>query len=153
MFFRKNRGVWGIVFCVSKTRQYPNMANPAKDLLCHSAKKREGKAKILPHYCISRRAVRHSAACPAIALAAADAVIKRGWISPCGGAGGAISPLQNKRRAERGDAVSPLKKSYLPILGTAQNLKIKSSTMYLFNSILYLQQGNIIKRLFRFISI
>ena len=22
-FFRKNRGVWGIVFCLRKTRQYP----------------------------------------------------------------------------------------------------------------------------------
>ena len=99
------------------------MANPAKDLLCHSAKKREGKAKILPHYCISRRAVRHSATCPAIALAAADAVIKRGWISPCGDAGGAISPLQNKKAGGTPRRSQSPQKKLSPHIGNRTKLK------------------------------
>ena len=115
LFFRKNRGVWGIVFCVSKTRQYPKYGESGKRFALSFRKKAGG------HYCISRRAVRHSAACPAIALAAADAVIKRGWISPCGGAGGAISPLQNKKAGGTPGRNQPPAKSYLPILGTAHN--------------------------------
>ena len=104
LFFRKNRGVWGIVFCASKTRQYPKYGESGKRFALSFRKKAGGQSE-------NFAALLHK---PPSRPPFGYAVIKRGWISPCGGAGGAISPLQNKRRAERGDAVSPLKKAISP---------------------------------------
>ena len=48
-FLRKKlRGFGGIVSCDSNERHTPDVANPAKDLFRHSAKKREDETKISP---------------------------------------------------------------------------------------------------------
>ena len=84
LFFRKNRGVWGIVFCVSKTRQYPKYGESGKRFALSFRKKAGGQSE-------NFAALLHK---PPSRPPFGYAVIKRGWISPCGGAGGAISPLK-----------------------------------------------------------
>ena len=77
LFFRKNRGVWGIVFCVSKTRQYPKYGKSGKRFALSFRKKAGGQSEnfaALLHKSPSRPPFGY-------------AVIKRGWISPCGGRG------------------------------------------------------------------
>ena len=109
LFFRKNRGVWGIVFCVSKTRQYPKYGESGKRFALSFRKKAGGQSE-------NFAALLHK---PPSRPPFGSAVIKRGWISPCGGAGGAISPpAKQKAGGTRGRSQSP-EKSYLPILGTA----------------------------------
>ena len=120
LFFRKNRGVWGIVFCVSKTRQYPKYGESGKRFALSFRKKAGGQSENFAALLYK----------PPSRPPFGYAVIKRGWISPCGGAGGAISPLQNKRRAERGDAVSPLKKAISPYW--EQRIFVKSSVKNMF---------------------
>ena len=42
--------------CDSNERQYPNVANPAEDLIAHSAKKREEQSNISPKNSLPRPA-------------------------------------------------------------------------------------------------
>ena len=115
LFFRKNRGVWGIVFCVSKTRRYPKYGESGKRFALSFRKKAGGQSENFaallhkppsrpPFGCLSR----HS-------LGSGGCRNKTGMDIPLRGCRGRNQPpLQNKRRAERGDAVSPLKKAISP---------------------------------------
>ena len=75
------------MFCVSKTRQYPKYGESGKRFALSFRKKAGGQSE-------NFAALLHK---PPSRPPFGYAVIKRGWISPCGGAGGAISPLQNKK--------------------------------------------------------
>ena len=65
----------------------PDVANPAEDLIAHSAKKREEQSNIPPKNSLTPPRRRHLRA----------SVIKWGWTSPCGGAGGRKQPPCNKK--------------------------------------------------------
>ena len=87
LFFRKNRGVWGIVFCVSKTRQYPKYGESGKRFALSFRKKAGGQSE-------NFAALLHN---PPSRPPFGYAVIKRGWISPCRGSGDAINPPKKGR--------------------------------------------------------
>ena len=54
-----------------------------KDLIHHSSKKRKDEANTSPQIMLDTiQPLTFTATCPAIALTTADAVTKRGWISP-----------------------------------------------------------------------
>ena len=99
LFFRKNRGVWGIVFCVSKTRQYPKYGESGKRFALSFRKKAGGQSEnfaVLLHKPPSRPPFGY-------------AVIKRGWISPCGCRGRNQPPAKQKAGGTPGRSQSPEK--------------------------------------------
>ena len=111
LFFRKNRGVWGIVFCVSKTRQYPKYGESGKRFALSFRKKAGGQSENFaallhkppsrpPFGCLSRHSLGSGG---------------------CRNKTGMDIPLRGCRGRNQ-----PPKKSYLPILGTAHYYNMKS---------------------------